>query len=346
MSFRAITAFLICCLISFTSVADELALNPSHPEKYTVVKGDTLWDISGMFLKDPWKWPKIWHNNPQIKNPHWIYPGDIVTLSYHNGKPRLSVHRGGMAGANDQLSPRIRSEDLKEQIPVIPIDAIKQFLTSPRVVTRSDIQNAPYIVDIAGEHLVGGAGEHIYVRSILDDSVGGYTVFRPGMSYIDPVTGDHLGNEALYVADTNLLRVGDPATLLLTRTERETLVGDRLLPIVQEKIQLSYQPRAPKFDISGHIISVLGGVSQIGQYNVVVIDRGTADGVDTGHVLAILQSGAIVRDTVLNSTAQNIKMPDEHAGILLVFRPFERVSYALVMRATGALHIMDLVRTP
>ncbi len=346
MFFRSIIAFLICCLTSIAAIADELALNPSHPDRYTVVKGDTLWDISGMFLKDPWRWPDIWHNNPQIKDPHWIYPGDIVSLTYHNGKPRLSVDRGGSVGANGRLSPRVRAEDLEEPIPLIPIDAIKQFLTSPRVVTQSEIQKAPYIVDIAGEHIVAGAGEQIYVRSIEDASVNGYMVFRPGIAYRDPVTGDHLGNEALYVADTNLLRTGDPATLLLTSTERETLVGDRLLPVIEEQIQLSYQPRAPKTQINGQIISVLGGVSQIGQYNVVVIDRGIADGIESGHVLAIMQSDGIIRDTALGFTSQKIQMPDEYAGVLLVFRPFERVSYALVMKATSALHVMDKVQTP
>ncbi|MGH8475798.1 MAG: LysM peptidoglycan-binding domain-containing protein [Methylococcales bacterium] len=354
MSFRTIHGILLFVFLSCTATADELILNPSHPDRYTVVKGDTFWDISAKFLEEPWRWPEIWHNNPGIRNPDWIYPGDIIALRYVDGKPSLSVEgtdsddlRGGKGF--DHLEPRIREESLEEAIPLIPIDAIKQFLAPSRVVSQHEIQEAPYIVGFAGEHLAGSAGQNIYVKTQDNlDETSGYMVFRPGPVYKDPVTFEKLGYEATYIGETKLLRGGDPATFELTRTRDYTLVGDRLLPVVKENLRLSYQPHAPRDELSGHIISVLDGVSQIGQYHVVAIDRGLEDGLEIGHVLAIYQSGARIRNTVrgYRTFYKSVTLPDERAGILMVFRPFNRVSYALVMKASGPIHLLDLVKTP
>ncbi|MCI0653665.1 MAG: LysM peptidoglycan-binding domain-containing protein [Methylococcaceae bacterium] len=348
MSFRTIHGFLFFILLSFSAAADELTLNPSHPERYTVVRGDTLWDISAKFLDEPWRWPEIWHNNPRIKNPDLIYPGDVIVFGYVDGKPSLSLEGNGL-GSSGRLSPRVREEALEEAIPLIPIDAIKQFLSPSRVVPRNEIEAAPYIVAFAGEHLAGGAGQNIYVKSLHDQGAEqGYMVFRKGIPFKDFETQENLGYDAIYIGDTKLLRGGDPATFELVSTRDYTAVGDRLLPIVRENIRLNYQPRPPETEITGHIISVLDGVSQIGQYNVVAIDRGLEDGLDTGHVLEIYQSGQRIRDVVrgYGSSQKSVKLPDERAGILMVFRPFDRISYALVMKATGPIHVYDLVRTP
>lgn len=345
MAIRIICAMLFSLAFNGLVLADSVALNPSHPDRYTVVKGDTLWDISAMFLRDPWRWPQIWRKNPQIKNPDLIYPGDVLVLTWVDGQPRITMYRDG---GKARLEPRIREEDIEDAIPAIPISAIRQFLSSPRVVSEKELLNAPYIVAFAGEHLAGGAGQNIYVESIEEHSTDRYTVFRPGQTFKDGDTGELLGHEAIYVGDTNLLRTGSPATLQLTRTAGVTLEGDRLLPIQEERIRLNYYPRPPDTYIRGHIIGVLEGVAQIGQYNIVALDRGTADGVEAGHVFEILQSGQRVRDTARGSIfpERDITLPDERAGVLMVFRPFERVSYALVMRATGAIHVMDLVQTP
>lgn len=322
--------------------ADEIELNPAHPQTYTVARGDTLWDISGRFLKKPWQWPEIWHDNPQIGNPHWIYPGDALALSYVDGKPRLQVERPSEV----RFSPQVRASPIAEAIPTIPMNAIRPFLTHPKVANADEMAQAPYVVDFAGEHVVGGAGDRIYVRAIEDNKAAAFIVFRPGQTYKDVDTGEILGYEALYVADAELQSTGDPASLLLTATDREAIIGDRLLPVEQQKVQMYYQPHAPAKPIRGHIINVVDGVTQIGQYEVVVIDRGEADGIEVGHVLAILQGSRIQRDSVRQRFGESVNLPSEKEGLLMVFRPFERVSFALVMEATRAIHLFDAVQTP
>lgn len=325
--------------------ADTVQLRSNHPEKYTVVKGDTLWDISGKFLEDPWKWPEIWKINPQIRNPNLIYPGDSISLIYVDGKPQLTLTRGNGSG-DGRLSPTIRELSSKEIIQVIPLNLIRQFLSKPKIVSPEQLEEAPYVVDFADNHLIGGAGDRIYVRSIEKDTIDGYNVFRPGNTYKDAETDEILGYEAVYIAETQLQRTGDPATLLLMKTDREVLTGDRLLPVEQRKLDFRFYPRAPNTTISGHIVAVVNGLSQIGQFNIVVLDRGLEDGLETGHILDIFQSGRTVRDVVSDSPGEKVVLPEEKAGRLMIFRPFERVSYALVMNATHSLHINDAVRSP
>ena len=371
MAFRTLFGFMVFFFISLNSWADEIQINPSHPDQYTVVTGDTLWDISGKFLNHPWQWPELWSNNSQIKNPNLIYPGDTVYFSIVNGRPQLSLSRNDQqvqsstgspcvlreedvkngrtdfaVSENGKLLPCIRETNLKQAIKLIPTDAIAQFLTSPRVVTENELNKAPYVVDFAGEHLVAGAGDRLYVRAITQPDNLSYTVYRSGDTYISPDTGEILGYEAKYIADTTLQQAGDPATLFITKSDSEIRKGDRIMPNSDEELILNYFPRPPKESIKGSIISVLGGVSQIGLYNVVVIDKGTKDGLLAGHELAIYQRGNSVSDTFSPIKNDIVKLPDEIAGTLMVFRPFERVSYALVMKATQALHILDKVQTP
>ncbi len=337
--FLSALLFLVC---SLAASAAEVVLNSDRPTYHRVVKGDTLWAIAGLFLQEPWRWPEVWQQNPLIKNPHLIYPGDVLGMDDVNGKPRIYIK----TASDLRLSPQIRSSPIAQAIPAIPSDAIKQFLTSSRVVSRQQLQQAPYVIDFAGEHVIGGAGDRTYVRAIASTTHRSFTVYRPGIAYKDGETGEILGYQALYVADSQLERPGDPAILQLTRAVRETLIGDRLLTAEADSSQLYYLPRAPAKLIKGHIISLIDGVSQIGQYQVVVIDRGSYDGLATGHVLAIYQSGRITRDIISGTTGQTIKLPNEKAGVLLVFRPFERVSYGLVMEASRALHALDIVQTP
>lgn len=340
MILRKIAGVCLGLMLSASVLADDVVLKTTHPDRYVVVKGDTLWDISDRFLVDPWRWPDIWEVNQQIENPHLIYPGDLLELMYVDGKPRLLLHRGSR---DLKLSPQVRATPIGDAIPTIPIDAIKQFLTKPRVVGEDELEKAPYVVGIADEHIVGGAGNRIYVRSIEEDGGNGYTVFRPGDAYKDGQTGEVLGYEALYLADTALERAGDPATLLLTKTSQEVSIGDRLLPIGEESIVQNFMPHTAKESIEGRIISVFGGVSQIGQYQVIVIDRGIDDGVEVGHVFDVLQRGKTIRDVVKSGT---VTLPNEKAGLMMVFRTFDRVSFALVMKATRAIHLQDIVKSP
>ncbi len=343
MVIRALTGILAIILTMSASLADTLKINPSHPQQYTVVKGDTLWDISGKFLENPWQWPELWKNNPQVKNPHLIYPGDTLYFSIVDGKPQLSLSRPGYA----KLSPDIRESSLKEAISIIPADAIAQFLTSPRIVTAAEIDNAPYVIDFAGEHLIGGAGDRLYARAITHPQGLSYTVYRKGQPYVHPATNELLGYEAKYVADTTLENAGDPATLFINKSSSEIRIGDRLMVNNSEALSLNYFPRPPENNVQGNIISVLNGVSQIGLYNIVVIDLGARNGIKTGHVFDIYRSGRVVKDPYREKNMEHlVLLPDEIAGSLMVFRTFEKLSYALVMEANAAIHIFDKVTTP
>ena len=343
MSFRALVVLLVPLLCSFQAWADNIKLNPTHPEQYTVVKGDTLWDIAGKFLQHPWQWPQIWNGNPQIKNPDLIYPGDIIVLSYVDGEPRLSISRGD---GTLKLQPRIRETTIKDAIKVIPIDVIAPFLTSPRVVSKQELDNAAYVLDFVGDHLIAGTGDKIYVRSITQPTSLAYTIYRPGDVYKNPDTDEILGYQAKYIADVTLQRAGDPATLLITKSKSEIRIHDRAMVNDEGQIALNYFPSPPEFTINGNIISVLNGVSQIGQLDIVVIDKGKVDGLKNGHILNIFQSGDIVIDKYSSVKNEQVVLPEELAGTLMIFRAFERVSYALVMEATGAIHVLDKVKTP
>jgi hypothetical protein len=371
MAFRTLFGFMVSFFISINTWAEEIQINPTHPDQYTVVEGDTLWDISGKFLNHPGQWHELWSNNSQIKNPNLIYPGDTIYFAIVNGKPQLSLSRNEQQAQSSsdsscilsegdvkngrtefavsedgKLLPCIRETISKKAIELIPTGSIAQFLTSPKVVAENELSNAPYIVDIAGEHLVAGAGDSVYVRSITQPANQSYTIYRAGSAYVNPETGEILGYEAEYIAETTLQQTGDPATLLITKSDSEIRKGDRVMPKIEEEVTLNYFPRPPEKSINGNIISVLGGVSQIGLYNVVVIDKGIEDGILTGHELAIYQNGNSIHDPYSSIKNDVVKLPDEIAGTLMVFRPFERVSYALVMKATQAIHLLDKVQTP
>ncbi|ROR34254.1 LysM peptidoglycan-binding domain-containing protein [Inmirania thermothiophila] len=327
------------------AAGDAVALRDGHPERYVVRRGDTLWDIASRFLRDPWRWPDIWHINPQIANPHLIYPGDEILLSFDaEGRPQLTVRRGR---PTVKLSPRVRATPLREAIPPIPFEAVRQFLDESRVVlSREELERAPYIVESLDGHLVNGSGNRIYVRSIPPTDRLRYGVYRPGRTFTDPDTGEILGHEALFVGTAALQRVGDPATLVLTHTVREALIGDRLLPVGEERSADTFYPHAPPRGTRGRIIAVVDGVSQIGQYQVVVLDLGRTDGIEAGHVLAVHRAGGTVRDVVSPEPRETVRLPDERSGLVMVFRPFERVSYALVMEAERPIHVLDPVTAP
>ncbi len=340
MTFRKTLGFFIPLIFSANIWADSLKINPNHPEQYVVVKGDTLWDISGKFLENPWQWPRLWDNNPQIKNPHLIYPGNTLYFSIVDGRPRLSFSKDAT------LKPRIRESSLDKAIKLIPTDAISQFLTSPKVVNATELELSPYVIEIAGEHLIAGAGDRVYVRSIMQPKSLGYTIYRKGETYISPETKEVLGYEAKYIADATIERSGDPATLIITKSASNISRGDRLMGSNENQLALNFFPRPPEQPISGNIISVLNGVSQIGQHNIVVLDKGLSDGLEVGHTLDIYHRGRLVTDPFAAQKNATVRLPDEIAGLLMVFRSFQRVSYALVIEANQAIHVLDKVATP
>jgi nucleoid-associated protein YgaU len=339
---KHIAISLIFLLLSTSLLAKEVELNPDHPQRYTVKKGDTLWDISGMFLKYPWHWPDIWYVNPQIENPHLIYPGDELSLSYRNGKPVIEVNRGKRSV---KLSPEVRETILDKPILTIPLSAIGPFLSKPRVVGEEALDNSPYVVASADERLISGAGDYVYVKGIADKESDTYSLFRGGKAYKDPDSGEILGYEAIYSGDAQRLTKEDPAKVRLTYTNREIQVGDRLLEIEDQDFDLNFIPRSPEKPLNGRIISVFDGVSQIGQYQIVVLTLGKRDGLAAGHVLSVYQAGDTVKDTVTADTKDTVTLPDEHAGEAMVFKLYDKVSYAIIMKATTAIHLYDRVKS-
>ncbi len=349
---------LLFVLLSVPVMAAEVALNPNHPQQHVVVRGDTLWDISGMFLQFPWHWPDIWHVNPQIENPHLIYPGDLISLVYRDGRPVLELTRGSAAY---KMSPEVREITLESAIPTIPLDAILPFLSKPRVVGEEVLVSAPYIVASSDERLISGAGDKVYARGVDEEQGKHYSIFRGGAVYTDPVTDEILGYEAIYTADAWISAMGDPATVDLRQTTREVLIGDRLLPVVEDDYAMNFIPRAPEEQLDGYIISVFDGVSQVGQYQIVVLNKGGRDKLEVGHVLSVYQAGKTVIDPVLSGREDedyfnlhnkgkdrdaSVILPDEYAGVAMIFKVFEKVSYGIVMKANRAIHVGDKVSTP
>ncbi|HEC58687.1 hypothetical protein LCGC14_0837350 [marine sediment metagenome] len=328
-------------LFSLPLFAKDVILNDSHPQTYQVVKGDTLWDISGKFLQRPWQWPEIWQVNPQIKNPHLIYPGDVISLSYINGRPVLSLTRGLTAY---KLSPEAREIKLEQAISTIPRSAIAAFLSKPLVVGEDTLNSAPYILASADERLILGAGDKAYVRGIKGDDIDQFSVFRGGKVYNDPETGEVLGYEAIYTADATLETPGETATVMLRNTNREVLAGDRLLPVDDGENEMNFFPHSPENPVNGRIISVFDGVSQVGQYQIVVLNLGTRESIEVGHVLKVMRAGGTVKDAVTADKDDTVTLPDESAGVAMVFKVFEKVSYAIVMKANNAIHLNDKVR--
>lgn len=343
------TVIIIAGLCGLAQAQEGNLLKQNHPERYVVKKGDTLWDIAGLFLDKPWLWPEIWHINPQVANPHLIYPGDELELVYVDGKPSLRLKPGVT-----RLSPRIRENPWADAIPTIPVDAIAPFLSRHYVLYEGQLDAAPYVVAFPDEHIVAGADQLMYVRSIATDEYTKFDILRAGDAYRDAETGEILGYEGLFIGVADLQRTGDPATLLITATEQEVVVGDRMLPATTEKGTGNFHPRGPDQPVNGSIISVLNGVSQIGQFNIVVLDRGSVDGLFPGVVLQVDRRGETVPDQVARSQAtflnrtmrDKVKLPDEPAGLLMVFRAFERVSFGIILDARRTMHIFDKVHNP
>ena len=320
-------------------------MKQNHPKKYIVKKGDTLWDISSVFLKDAWYWPEIWQKNPQLQNPHLIFPGDVLTLIMVNGQPKIVINESPMR--QRKVSPQIRRSALEATIPVIPGDAIRQFVIKPRVITKKELDASPYIVGSADEHMVLSTGNRIYIRGELDKERVRYTVFRPNEELRDPDTDELLGYEAIYAGEAHIDKYGDPAVGTLTSTEREVLVGDRLLPIDKSSVLNLYQPHMPEDKINARIVSLFDALFGSAKYQVVILNKGARDGIEVGHILASYTKGLNIRDKYneIGKTTM-VVLPDEKSGLMMVFRTFDQVSYALIVESTNVIHSGDTVRTP
>jgi hypothetical protein len=352
---KSVPVLLGAALLAITAWAQstgnlEPYLRADHPDSYTVQKGDTLWDISGRFLQKPWQWPELWRANPQIENPHLIYPGDTVRLVYIDGQPALIVERGdgsrtykASPSSDTKLSPQVRATPLDSAIPAINLDAIQGFLVQNRIVAPAELDAAPYVVQGDSERLVLGGGDRLYVRGALLESES-YSFVRRGEMYHDPVTKEMLGLEATYIGLGRVVASeGDISTFYVNSAREEVQIGDRVLPTEERKVDSTFFPSAPSEPVDGQLIAVFGGVTQVGQYDVVVIDRGEREGLVSGNVLAIYKRGALAKDRIARDT---VRLPSERAGLLMVFRVFEKVSYGLVLATERPLAILDEVKNP
>lgn len=346
-----------------TSTAEPVAgtvdsgiLNPNAPKSYTVKRGDTLWGIASTFLRDPWLWPEVWYINPQVQNPHLIYPGDTLQLAYgRDGKPIIRLEQGGAA----RLDPRLRSSPLDGAIPTIPYSAISAFLSRPSVLSREQIREAPHIVAFREEHVVAGTGHEVYITDLKAAPANSrYSVVHVGDELRDPDDNKVVGYEGIYTATALISQPGNPAKALLIDTSRETMQGDKVLAADLD-VPLNFMLRAPRNDVHGRIISVIDGTQLIGQYQIVVINRGKRHGIDAGHVLAVDQAGKTVHDVYGEPTgvsrylggsgfsfSKKVRLPDERAGTILIFKSFDQLSYGLVVGAATVIHVRDVVHNP
>jgi hypothetical protein len=346
-----ISAVLAAALLAAPVMAQQrsdIKLQDNVPDRYVVVPGDTLWSIAAKFLKDPWRWPEMWKlNQSEIKNPHLIYPGDVIVLDRSGSQPELRM------GETVKLLPRARSEDVGSQpVPSIPPRVIEPFLSRPLVVEPDGLDNAPRIIAAQADRVFLGSGDVAYVTGIKDAKLDSlWQIYRPGKPLIDPDDQKTLGYEAVFLGDGKVTRAGDPATIEIFGAQQEIGKGDRLIaagPLVLH----SYAPHAPRVFVQGRIIASRGGMRETGPQDVVTLNKGRSDGLEPGHVLALLRLGRTNVDRTKLSRwygadrVETTKLPDERYGLVFVFRTFDRVSYALVMSASRTVQIDDVVMTP
>jgi hypothetical protein len=355
-----------------------LTIKPDAPERYTVVPGDTLWGISQRYTDSPWRWPELWNfNREQIRNPHLIYPGYVIVLDRERGQLTIGgadrptpaapgtdttppaagapgtpapATAAGAPGAV-KIGPRVRAESLaKQEIPSIPPAAIEPFLSRPLVIEPDGLEKGPTIIGTQSDRVLLATGNSAYVRGIGKSKDDVWYVYRKGNPLVDPDTNQTLAYEAVYLGTAQLTRPGEPATVTLTDTVVEVGAGDKLVAAGRPQ-SVNYAPRAPSSQIKGRVIAIYGGVGKVGEagpQQIISINRGKADGVEVGHVLALYNLGGTVRDTTKkqDDPAARIQLPDERAGLAFVFRVFDRVSYALIMQVTRPVAPLDVVQTP
>ena len=384
MKKRIITLLVLGCL-SLNSFAEDVLLQKNAPERHVVVKGDTLWGISGKFLKDPWQWPKVWRmNRSDIKNPHLIYPGDVVVLDTSSGSPRLKLVRETIV-----LQPGIVEEPLAaEAIQTISPSVITPFLSQPLLIENGQLDASPRIISGPDNRVILSPGTRVYVNDIKNNAGTHWNIYRPGEKLTDPDTSEVLGTEAIYLGDVDIARYGAPATGDIVRAKEEIFVKDRLV-VSADEFKSSFVPHAPEKEINGRIMRIYGGVAEGGPNTVVSINRGKKDGLEEGHVLAIKRYGKVITDPEYKDPKTNqvtaeqkklkelnfdvytgpdgkkvvnfekdvkqtnvvlqpgqVKLPDERVGLLMVFRTFDKISYGLIMNSSDAVYTLDAVQTP
>ncbi len=358
------TCLLPLLLASGVLQAQEIQLQDNPPDRYTVQKGDTLWGIAARFLKQPWRWPDLWRmNREQIKNPHWIYPGDVVVFDSSDGKPRLRLERGARGSDATRLSPAIRVAPLAaEAIPTIPPGDIEPFLSRPIVTGPEGLPGAGKIVAARDPRVVRGAGDAVYAVNIEEIAGTEWLIYRPARVLRSFDSNEFLGNELRFLGTAHVERFGEVSTLRITSAREEILFGDTVLPAPREEL-LNYVPHAPDRAVDGRIIALANDSVETGRGYLVTLDRGLRDGLEVGHVLAIYHPAPVIPDPrayegpdILSKLVEQtraivpptryLNLPPERSGLLFVFRVFDKLSYAIVVNTTEPVLVGDVVRRP
>jgi LysM repeat protein len=335
---------------SSDSPRDAVPLAPNAPDSYVVKKGDTLWGIAKVFLRDPWVWPEIWQVNPQIQNPHLIYPGDTLRLVFIDGQPKIVLQRGDAL----KVEPRVRSQPFEAAVTTIPYETVAAFMSKPSVLDGEMVKHAPYVLATRDLHVVMSDGDTLYARGFDSPAELGshYNIVKVGDALRDPDNNRIVGYDGIFTGSGHVTRGGDPTTLIMTESTRETSAGDKLFAGGVD-VPLDFIPSPPRVQTNGRIMAVANGVTVIGQYEVVVVNRGASDGLAPGNVLAIYDSGPFVVDTSKKGffalralSTKKIQLPSERTGTFMVFKTFDHMSYGLVMEATNLIHVADKIQNP
>ena len=336
---------------------EPVVYEPEYPETYIVQEGDTLWDISTVFLRDPWYWPEIWFKNPQVENPHLIYPGDTLAIIYVGGERKVQILSRGTDGSVlsqtsgglkiVKVDPRIRSKPIDATIPSIPIDSIRHLIERPLIIDEDTLNKSAYVLTSFDNHLINSINDKLYVRNLdTTDGSGRYQIYRPNRPLYDPITDELLGYEALYVGESKLLLRGDPASIRVTNSDREILRDDRVMPMDNTSFERDFYPRPPNNKVNGEIVALLDAISQTGVYQTIAINLGQRDGLESGNILRIRRTGSIVPDKREEDPRFRVKLPDESVGMAMIIRSFEKMSYALIMEADIPIKVRDSVESP
>ena len=377
---KAIISLIFLLTFSFLAVAATTTsdLRPDAPNRYTVVPGDTLWGIATRFLKDPWRWPELWKmNRGQLRNPHRIYPGDVLVLDRSGSQVTMRLE-------TSRVGPRVRIEPRDaDAIQSIPPSVIEPFLSKPLVVTATELDSAPQIVATQEDRVALGAGNIAYAEGLNKDQETRWQLFRRGDPLVDPETKELLGYIGIYLGEAELVRRGQISTVTITRAAQEILRGDKLLPVPKESPLFAYVPHPPQKQVSGRVIATYGGLHETGPLAIIVLSRGKRDGVEVGNVLALHRdqrsarfatrteplfgrqgptgsdkrnpyypAESARRDSPLFEKVAPVreadfaKLPAERYGLVMVFRTFDRASYGLVMQASRPVSVEDLVTNP
>lgn len=376
MKNRIISLLLVAGSLVWAAASSAQDLKVDAPDRYTVQRGDTLWGISGRYLVSPWNWPRLWDmNREQVRNPHRIYPGDVLVLDRSTGRLRVESAR---------LSPRVRAEEISQAVPTIPPSAIEAFTSRPMVLGENELDNAPRIIATEEARVVVGAGNLAYVKGITKEQGSNWYIYRRGDRLRDPDTGDTLGYLGLYLGEAVVREFGDVTRIEITKSTQEILSGDRLIAVTREAPVFAYVPRAPNGKVQGRVMSLADNLYETGRYSVVSLSRGSKDGLEAGHILALYRSPTASRYALQTSPvfgrtgptgsdarrpyyeerlnvresplyferkvavneADIAQIPDERYGVMMVFRTFERASFALVMQANRPVAIDDVFTSP